>query len=584
MEIKLEQEDAADWVYRGEGAANLVLSYTGSSPLFIGKVMRIQKVARNGSSHCMEDHTVLTEHERLLWKEAEELVSSPTKELAELHYVKDVMSPLLGPKHVDAGMHVLACREFLESVEKKVICQRPAWRVDAAKIDVKCDFVLLMTDHSLFPSGIVKVGPCISAEIKPKCGFLPFSRFIAERNAVKRSTTRFRMHQVLKLRQHEISELSQYDPLDIFSGSNERIHKALNDLYSTPQNNFRVFLNGSIIFGGLGGGTDKSSIVIEKAFEGALKGVIQADDGLRTRSFIELVAETVYNSRCWISFLKELDEARVPHGYASLHSIPLSESLKIVKDYLIAATAKDCSLMVSFKPREDRDFGSPYGSVYLKSTNQNFDYKVNFIDLDLKPLKKMETYYEKDKKILNSYAQLAETKHMKGNTLSMESDCMKVSKTDAWAWFKSGSPAKIEACYKLKLVASKFCIQCMSEKTVVSVELLCSKCRQKVMKLIATIEGITSIVLDPSKNTVTVIGEADPVKIINKVRKFRRSATILSIGPAKEEKKEDKDSLKKEMIVKEMIVPYAPRACQRCDVCEIEIWDFSLEMTQMPLS
>lgn len=44
------------------------------------------------------------------------------------------------------------------------------------------------------------------------------------------------------------------------------------------------------------------------------------------------------------------------------------------------------------------------------------------------------------------------------------------------------------------------------QKTIVSVELRCSKCRQKVMKLIATIEGITSIVLDPSKKTVTVIG------------------------------------------------------------------------------
>lgn len=70
----------------------------------IGKVMRIQKTARNGSSHCLEDHTVLTEHERLLWKESEELVSSSTKELAELHYVKHVMTPLLGPKHVDAGV------------------------------------------------------------------------------------------------------------------------------------------------------------------------------------------------------------------------------------------------------------------------------------------------------------------------------------------------------------------------------------------------------------------------------------------------------------------------------------------------
>uniref|UniRef100_A0A2C9VXZ4 HMA domain-containing protein n=1 Tax=Manihot esculenta TaxID=3983 RepID=A0A2C9VXZ4_MANES len=98
-------------------------------------------------------------------------------------------------------------------------------------------------------------------------------------------------------------------------------------------------------------------------------------------------------------------------------------------------------------------------------------------------------------------------------------------------------------------------------KTIVSVELRCSKCRQKVMKLIATIEGITSIVLDPSKKTVTVIGEADPVKIIKKVRKFRKCATILSVGPPKEEKKEDKDSL-----MKQMIVPCAPKPCQRCDV------------------
>lgn len=66
--------------------------------------MRIQKIARNGSSHCLDDHTVLTEHERLLWRELEELESSPTKELAELLYVRHVMSPLLGPKHVDAGV------------------------------------------------------------------------------------------------------------------------------------------------------------------------------------------------------------------------------------------------------------------------------------------------------------------------------------------------------------------------------------------------------------------------------------------------------------------------------------------------
>ena len=76
------------------------------------------------------------------------------------------------------------------------------------------------------------------------------------------------------------------------------------------------------------------------------------------------------------------------------------------------------------------------------------------------------------------------------------------------------------------------------------------------MKLIAMIEGITSIVLDPSKNTVTVVGEADPVKIINKVRKFRKSARIESIGPPKDEKKDEKKDA----------IPYTPKTCQRCDV------------------
>ena len=42
---------------------------------------------------------------------------------------------------------------------------------------------------------------------QPKCGFLPFSRFIAEGNAIKKSVTRFRMHQILKLHQQEVMSL-----------------------------------------------------------------------------------------------------------------------------------------------------------------------------------------------------------------------------------------------------------------------------------------------------------------------------------------------------------------------------------------
>ncbi|CAN1127031.1 Inositol-pentakisphosphate 2-kinase [Linum perenne] len=104
MDLKLEKKDADDWIYRGEGAANLVLAYSGSSPAFAGKVMRIQKIARNGSSEVVQNQPVLTEQERLLWKETKELAASPNKEVAERIFAHLVMGPLLGPKHVDAGV------------------------------------------------------------------------------------------------------------------------------------------------------------------------------------------------------------------------------------------------------------------------------------------------------------------------------------------------------------------------------------------------------------------------------------------------------------------------------------------------
>ncbi|GKE33575.1 heavy metal-associated isoprenylated plant protein 2-like protein, partial [Tanacetum coccineum] len=109
-------------------------------------------------------------------------------------------------------------------------------------------------------------------------------------------------------------------------------------------------------------------------------------------------------------------------------------------------------------------------------------------------------------------------------------------------------------------------------KTVLSVDLLCLKCRKKVMMLISSIQGISSIVLDPSKNTATVIGDADPVSIVRKVRKLKRSVHIISVGPAKEEKKDEKDEKKdgkkdeKKDEKKDVFFPSTPRTCHRCDV------------------
>ncbi|KAL4372480.1 hypothetical protein AHAS_Ahas06G0270000 [Arachis hypogaea] len=82
----------------------------------------------------------------LLHIDVNELVSSSAKDIIYQLYVEHVMMPLL-----DAGVHVLVSRKFLESIEKIVISQRPVRRVDAAQIGKQCDFGLLMSDHSVFP-------------------------------------------------------------------------------------------------------------------------------------------------------------------------------------------------------------------------------------------------------------------------------------------------------------------------------------------------------------------------------------------------------------------------------------------------
>lgn len=57
--------------------------------------------------------------------------------------------------------------------------------------------------------------------------------------------------------------------------------------------------------------------------------------------------------------------------------------------------------------------------------------------------------------------------------------------------------------------------------------------------------GVDSIALDGSKQTVTVIGEADPVDIMKQLRKFRKNAQIVSVGPPKPDDSKKDDAEKK---------------------------------------
>ena len=58
--------------------------------------------------------------------------------------------------------------------------------------------------------------------------------------------------------------------------------------------------------------------------------------------------------------------------------------------------------------------------LYVLYLTQVSFAQVNFIDLDLKPLKKMVDYYELDKKILNCFIQMQEMEHNDGNAKTID--------------------------------------------------------------------------------------------------------------------------------------------------------------------
>ena len=101
--------------------------------------------------------------------------------------------------------------------------------------------------HSSSPARCLAVDAhaCICVELKPKCGFLPTSPCI--RHPMQRRVSRYQLHQRLKLAQGSISALSSYDPLDLFSGDEQRMEAALAALLAQPQNNLRLFWRGSAV-------------------------------------------------------------------------------------------------------------------------------------------------------------------------------------------------------------------------------------------------------------------------------------------------------------------------------------------------
>ncbi|WOL11771.1 hypothetical protein Cni_G20535 [Canna indica] len=109
------------------------------------------------------------------------------------------------------------------------------------------------------------------------------------------------------------------------------------------------------------------------------------------------------------------------------------------------------------------------------------------------------------------------------------------------------------------------CCRTCSTKIVLSVSIMCSKCKISIMTTISKFDGVVSISLDAEKGTVTVLGTVDVVCMVKALRKAKRPAKVLSVGePEKEEKKEEKKDEKKEE------AKPLPACCRTCST--VVVW------------
>ncbi|XP_016870530.1 inositol-pentakisphosphate 2-kinase isoform X1 [Homo sapiens] len=213
--------DENEWGYHGEGNKSLVVAHAQRCV-----VLRFLKFPPNRKKTSEE-----------IFQHLQNIVD----------FGKNVMKEFLGENYVHYGEVVQLPLEFVKQLCLKIQSERPESRCDK-DLDTLSGYAMCLPNLTRLQTyRFAEHRPILCVEIKPKCGFIPFSSDVT--HEMKHKVCRYCMHQHLKVATGKWKQISKYCPLDLYSGNKQRMHFALKSLLQEAQNNLKIFKNGELIYG-----------------------------------------------------------------------------------------------------------------------------------------------------------------------------------------------------------------------------------------------------------------------------------------------------------------------------------------------
>ena len=396
---------ASDWSYHAEGSLHIVLSYKGNDVYLKSRVLRLRKkIDLNTLNNVVESD---------IWKNT-------------IDFMEKTVVPCIGRAYIRKIIITSLTDSFLDEIACQIEPNRPVFR-KIHSIDKRMKEGLIMYNYCVLPPYTT---PTICFEIKPKWGFIPFSSFIT--HEIKKIVDRFSMHQHLKYLEKKIYKISQYLPPDFFSYNTTRVLHSLKALVQTPQNNFRMFVDGLLVY------PEDENNVSFLSFEKVLMNHpyigTNIEDVLKILTEI-LVTEPLLNrirtmqmfDDCDIEGIYPYYQKKIDQGekmnlfvknirlYPRTPPTSISNSAEedeAIDRFMVSCSAKDCSVMITLKPSYDSltlsDLKTAKALKDLYPINQikGCIYSLAVVDFDPKPLTKIPYYFNLDRKITETYEAL----------------------------------------------------------------------------------------------------------------------------------------------------------------------------------